>query len=509
MSQPLQFPSSFVTPWKDLLLSHQTERSRDAPNYHSADAIDSLLTTSTPNLLYVGTGHSIFTRAILPAIASAKHSIHFVTCYWAASPSLDGIRQTLLQLAEARSRSGESLTTLSVSIGFSSWGLFQKLFHTSAPEGCVYPPSRWAKLGLPDEEALRKGGIEMTVKSLFFTPLSVMHPKYVIIDETKAWIPSCNVSWERWFEGCVELEGQFVDRLLAFHARVWGARVDMTKPHDNDHIELARREAENRGAIQGADGEGLLVETSSSSPLTEGDDDDRSATQCIQFTAVAPTPTIFLPSPHHRNPRFKFFFFPFFSQSNPPMTPLNAALLTLFANAHHDIHLVTPNLTSWPVIEALLQALSRGVNVQVRTGRNMMVIEQLITAGTTTSWCLRRFVKKYQALCKRRTQNRDPEAQLVSPGHLEIFYYKQLGDRAKLEDEPVFSHFKMTMVDGEYLMLGSGNMDRASWWTSQEIGVLFYMPGLRERRVWENVLEKRAELLVGYTLDDHIEDIGN
>jgi phosphatidylserine/phosphatidylglycerophosphate/cardiolipin synthase-like enzyme len=50
-------------------------------------------------------------------------------------------------------------------------------------------------------------------------------------------------------------------------------------------------------------------------------------------------------------------------------------------------------------------------------------------------------------------------------------------------------------VDGEYLMLGSGNMDRASWWTSQEIGVLFYMPGLIERRVWENVLEKRGDLV--------------
>jgi phosphatidylserine/phosphatidylglycerophosphate/cardiolipin synthase-like enzyme len=177
------------------------------------------------------------------------------------------------------------------------------------------------------------------------------------------------------------------------------------------------------------------------------------------------------------------------------MTPLNAALLTLFANARHDIHLVTPNLTSWPVIDALLDALSRGINVQVRTGRNMMVIEQLITAGTTTSWCIRRFVKKYQALCKRRFQNSDPEAQSVSPGQLEILYYNQLGDRANLEDEPVFSHFKMTMVDGEYLVLGSGNLDRASWWTSQEIGVLFYMPGFRERRVWESVLEKRADVV--------------
>ncbi|KAL6856348.1 hypothetical protein J3F83DRAFT_753095 [Trichoderma novae-zelandiae] len=489
MSQPLEFPESFVKPWRELLLSNQDQRSGDSPGYHDAEAIDALMTTSTPKLLYVGTGHSIFTRAILPAIASARYSVHFVTCYWAASPSLDGIRQTLVNLAEARSRSGEPLPTLQISVGFSSWGLFQKLFHTASLEGCVYPPSKWASLGLPDEETLRKGGIEMTVKSLFFTPLSVMHPKYVIVDEAKAWVPSCNVSWERWFEGCVELEGEIVDRLLAFHARVWGA----SRPMSTQDTELTKRqgitnEARRRDVDEGV---GEADETSSSSPLNH-DEDDRSATQCIRFAAASPSPTIFLPSPHHRNP--KFWFFPFFSQSNPPMTPLNAALLTLFANARHDINLVTPNLTSWPVMDALLDALSRGVNVHVRTGRNMMVIEQLVTAGTTTSWCIRKFVKKYQALCKRCRRN-DTEAQSPSPGQLEILYYKQLEARASLEDEPVFSHFKMTMVDGEYLVLGSGNMDRASWWTSQEIGVLFYMPGFRERRVWENVLEERAEVV--------------
>jgi phosphatidylserine/phosphatidylglycerophosphate/cardiolipin synthase-like enzyme len=491
MSQPLAFPESFVKPWRDLLLSNQEQRSGDSPSYNTPEAIDSLMTTSTPKLLYVGTGHTIFTRAILPAIASAKYSVHFVTCYWAASPSLDGLRQTLVKLAEARSTSSEALPTLRISIGFSSWGLFQKLFHTASPEGYVYPPSKWAHLGLPDEETLRKGGIEMTVKSLFFTPISVMHPKYVIVDESKAWVPSCNVSWERWFEGCVELEGEVVDRLLSFHARVWGA----SKPLSTDDVELVRRqEMTNEGRRRDVDEEMDAVdETSSSSPMNNKQaDDDGSATQCICFSGISPSPTIFLPSPHHRNPRFSFF--PFFSQSNPPMTPLNAALLTLFANARHDINIVTPNLTSWPVMDALLDALSRGVNVHVRTARNMMVIEQLVTAGTTTSWCIRKFVKKYQALCKRSRRN-DIEAQSTSPGQLEILYYKQLEARASLEDEPVFSHFKMTMVDGEYLVLGSGNMDRASWWTSQEIGVLFYMPGFTERRVWEDVLEKRAEVV--------------
>ena len=33
------------------------------------------------------------------------------------------------------------------------------------------------------------------------------------------------------------------------------------------------------------------------------------------------------------------------------------------------------------------------------------------------------------------------------------------------------SHIKCTVVDEEVIVLGSGNMDRASWFTSQELGI--------------------------------------
>ena len=33
------------------------------------------------------------------------------------------------------------------------------------------------------------------------------------------------------------------------------------------------------------------------------------------------------------------------------------------------------------------------------------------------------------------------------------------------------SHIKGTVVDEEVIVLGSGNMDRASWYTSQELGI--------------------------------------
>lgn len=472
MASPTEFPDSFLEPWKRLLEDKSREQANDFPNHHVAD-VDSLITTSSPKSLYVGTGYSIFTRALLPAILEAKTSVHFVTCYWAESPSRHSLRQTLVQLATARSRSPH-LQPLHISIGFSSSGALQKLLHTASRNGHVYPPSQWATLGLPDEVTLRKGGIVMTVKSLFFTPLSVMHPKYVIVDGKTAFVPSCNVSWERWFEGCVELEGDIVGKLLAFHDRVWTAGSAGASSTDNG---------------MDADVDARTTEHESNSA---SETHDTSPTQSIRFTSDSPVPTIFLPSPHHRNPGFSVF--PLLAQSKPPMTPLNAALLTLFANAQRSITILTPNVTSWPVLDALLDALARGVDVKIRTSKNMMLVEQLVTAGTTTSLCLGTFVKKYQAILNRHRSS-DHEVQRVPPGKLEIYYYKPIEWRRSEQDEPVLSHFKMTLVDGEYLVLGSGNMDRASWWTSQELGVLFYVPGFDGHALWEGILDKRTEVV--------------
>ncbi|KAH7141416.1 phospholipase D [Dactylonectria estremocensis] len=480
MSAPTEFPASFVQPWRELLESHGDQQQDDFPNHH-VNNVDSLITTSIPKALYVGTGYSIYTRALLPAILTAKHSVQLITCYWAASPSLDSICATLLQLALTRAQA-KSLPPLRISIGFSSQGLFQKLFHTSSREGYVYPPSRWPELGLPDEDVFVKGGIELTVKSIFFTPFSVMHPKFVIVDGARAWVPSCNVSWERWFEGCIEVEGDIVKQLLMFHKRVWDYGKDSKLPHDPERAEHLAVDARAEDAD-------TLHPSTSESPINNGD--ETSATQSIALHSKQPVPTIFLPSSHHRNPGFSFF--PFLSRTNPPITPLNAALLTLIGNARKQITVVTPNVTTWPVVEALLDALARGVDVQIRTSQGMMLIEQLVTAGTTTARCLRRFVQRYKALLEQPRPS-DPESQPIQPGNLEILYYKQLEARRGMGDEPVVSHFKMTWVDDEYLVLGSGNMDRASWWTSQELGLLFYLPGFEGQRLWQGVLEKRTEV---------------
>ena len=61
------------------------------------------------------------------------------------------------------------------------------------------------------------------------------------------------------------------------------------------------------------------------------------------------------------------------------------------------------------------------------------------------------------------------------------------------------SHVKCTVVDGDgdgaVVVLGSGNMDRASWFTSQELGVAIEDPAV-VKDVWgqlETRLEGRVE----------------
>ncbi|OAQ98952.1 hypothetical protein LLEC1_00589 [Akanthomyces lecanii] len=475
-----RFPASFVDPWRELIAANEKEQVNDFPAY-SATSLEPLITTSTPTELYVGTGHTIYERALLPAIRNAKRSLHLVTCFWADSPTANSIRATLFELAASRA-SQSDLPTLHITIGFSSRGLFQKLFHTSSKNGHVYPPSEWKTLKLPDQQTLQSGSIELTVKTLFFTPLSVMHPKYLIIDEAEAWVPSCNVSWEKWFEGCVELHGGAVQSLLSFHERVWGLGTSQTNVASMDRPQPVRANSERpeTGSLGGNTRASLNSSANDMSPTQSGK------------IAPSPTPTILLPSSHHRNPGFSWI--PFLRKPNPPMTPLNAALLTLFANAQSSIVLVTPNVTSKPVLKAILAALTRGVSVEIRTNESMMLIEQLATCGTTTSRCMSKLIKDYERLANEhsRRAQADVEAQHHPLGKLTIFYYQHRSEREGQPDEPVVSHFKMTMVDDTYLVLGSGNMDRASWWTSQELGILFYIPGFAERSIWEKVLHARG-----------------
>lgn len=385
----------------------------------------SLTTTSVTGGFVVGSGLDIYNTAILPIIKSAQQEVILVTCFWAHSPSLTNLSSTLRILSNRHASSPVGTPKLRVRLCFSSRSLFQKLFHTSSPAGYIYPPTQWvSKLGLPSPEELQ--GLDLQIKSIFVRPFSVLHPKFIIVDRRLALLPSCNLSWETWLECSLPLTGPIVSSLLQFWRYTWGR---------NDLPVL---------------------------PITA---------DCNSTSASAHS-SILLPSPHHRWPSFR----PFLSIPLPPPTPLNTLILHLISNATQSLIFLTPNLTSPPVIAAILAALNRGVDTLIFINRRMMVLEQLITAGTITELCVWHFVRDYRKLdvaTSTGSAARTEEGR-GRVGRLRIAYFVS-GREAKC-------HIKCTIADGEVVVLGSGNMDRASWYTSQELGV-----ALEGRKIVQNI----------------------
>lgn len=408
-----------------------------------------LSTTSSPESFVSGSGTEIYNSTIIPAIESAESEVIFVTCFWAPSTSLNYLSSALIQLSNQTLNRSDHASKVRVRLCLSSRSLFQKLTHTSSPTGYVYPPGKWLpKLGLPRPEALR--GLDLEIKSVFIFPFSVMHPKYVIIDRQRAILPSCNLSHETWLEGCISLTGPAVDSLFQFWQHNWSG------------IELP--------------------------PLPS-----------YQPTTVSrPSfPTTLLPSPHHRFPSFR----PFLSFPAPPPTPLNILLLELISRARISVTFLTPNLTSPPVLSAINAALLRGISIQIITNRRMMILEQLATAGTVTEICVRRLLRQYRKMTAARSRphgSESEEAPTPKPGTLKIGYF--ISSRPSAEEGLKKSHVKCTIIDDEVVILGSGNMDRASWFTSQELGIAFEgKPIVKD--VWkqlETQLEGRVEKYFGW-----------
>lgn len=121
---------------------------------------------------------------------------------------------------------------------------------------------------------------------------------------------------------------------------------------------------------------------------------------------------------------------------------------------------------------ALLSALSRGVRVDIVTSERLQLLEQLVTAGTTSPRCVSRLIAQHRTLANTHAADVE-EAAALGLGRLKVSYYQPREGEAASHDEPVQSHFKLTVVDGEVAVFGSGNMDRPSWYTSQELGVAF------------------------------------
>ncbi|OAG06304.1 phospholipase D/nuclease [Paraphaeosphaeria sporulosa] len=458
---PLPSPLPFTEPFVGSLKKAAPFNHQDDPNWYAHDP-QCLISESAVNSFVTGTGDAIY-RSLAPLLEATNHELILVTCFWARSSSLDSLNALLRKLSEKAISRGTG--KIKVRLCFSSSSLFQKLFHTQSTQGQTYPSSSWTKqFGLPEPSELE--GLDLRISSIFILPFSVMHPKFILIDRRSVVLPSCNISWEEWFEGAITFSGPIVENFFQFYKRFW-CRMDVQSlPTSTIHSDYPSPQHVNTAAPQ--DLRDIVPHGHTITPIS---------------TTSSTIPTIFLPSPHRRNPNFH----PFASSSaiSAPPTPLNVFVLNLLAQAARTIRIQSPNLTSPPVLSAILKSLGRGVDVQILTSERLMILEQLVTAGTTTSRCVKTLIKRYKKLARAEAAHlaTDEEAALSAPrmGVLKILYFEPLHGskpRGKEEGEPQQSHLKMMIVDGEVVVLGSGNLDRASWFTSQELGVAFFDKGL-------------------------------
>ncbi|KEF61014.1 uncharacterized protein A1O9_02578 [Exophiala aquamarina CBS 119918] len=421
---------------------------------HIKDISVGLRSTSSPISLATGTGFSIYQNSIIPAMKAAQQEVILVTCFWADSATLSAINDALRHLSE---KATASSSTISVRICFSSSSLPRNLLLPTPKRGQNYPPPTWDKLGLPQPDEL--AGLNMTITRKFFWPFGIIHSKYVIVDREIAIFPSCNVSWERWFEVAISLQGPVVGHLLAFHTEFW----DNGNPLAPIHPSEARNEISS-----------LIAQI----PVVDGLAETAVFDHARHSMTLLPSPHMSTLLPNHLQPASILGHLPCFPGISHtfPSTPLLNTTHHLLFTAKSSIVMLTPNLTEPVVIEDLIQALERGVDVHIWTNRKLMTMEQIVTAGTTTPRCLRILAKRSKAL----------------RGSLQTVFFDdgpgawEGGENAK-DITPIKLHSKVTIIDGEKILLGSCNMDAASWKTSQELGILVESREVVEefKRTWK------------------------
>lgn len=74
----------------------------------------------------------------------------------------------------------------------------------------------------------------------------------------------------------------------------------------------------------------------------------------------------------------------------------------------------------------------------------------------------------------RYTDDPESQSQCHAVGSLHIRYFRPRSYDREADGEaerPIKLHLKLMIVDERHVLLGSGNMDRASWYTSEELGV--------------------------------------
>ncbi|KAL4898021.1 hypothetical protein BDV59DRAFT_208557 [Aspergillus ambiguus] len=430
-------------------------------------------------------------RHMANCIARAEKEVFLATNFWIHSDASTLVTNALRELSHRAGERGERIVV--------------KVIYDRGDPRQVYdnrlsvPEKKYTsgKVQLPSSEEIPN--IDMQVINYHRPVLGTFHAKFMIVDRRVALLQSSNIQDNDNLEMMVRLEGPIVDSIYDTALISWGRAFDTPLPMISSPT---ASDVESMSFDQGGDysQDGIfpsLKQHSTKDPhydpdiLSEvrrvngsiepsvGESRTHAVTRHLN-TTIQPDTTGDAPDadqelqmkPYHLTPSHKPI--PIALVNREPWgtpnhtsiyTPQNVAFLSAIRNAKYSIFIQTPNMNAEPVIQALLEAVRRGITVTCYLCLGYNDAGQLLPFQNGTNEMVAN--RMYHSLAASEERSR-----------LQIFNYV-----GKDQTKPIHNsfkrrscHIKIMVIDEAVAIQGNGNLDTQSFYHSQEVNILLDSP---------------------------------
>ena len=158
------------------------------------------------------------------------------------------------------------------------------------------------------------------------------------------------------------------------------------------------------------------------------------------------------------------------------MNPQNAAFLSMFRYAKSHINIVSPSLNSIDIMNAMLGAMKRGININFLLNRNYENMPALFLREKGTNQMAAEWMAKHRKkLVDKFGEDRIGQFNLkwfVNRGGFTSG--RKHGGKVKKGTMKQWNHnhTKFMVADNQVAIIGSGNMDSQSWFHSGETNIV-------------------------------------
>lgn len=433
-------------------------------------------------------------------IARAEKEVFFITCAWSPSIAQRFIRSALLELSQRSVARGRRVVVnlMYDTVGPSS---LTGTHHAVKPDTYA---GKGVQLPGPDEIP----GVQLTVASLHCLPLGTLHAKFCVVDRKIAAIMSNNMQDNDNLEMMTRVEGPIVDSILDTALITWSGKLksapgfgsSLSSPASgigtaNSHVDLttSNKIADRATNVDGAT-QAQLPEHTPEDPHFDSTLEEemlriqhsysrKAKESCLQainrqlnvpvkkpIEATGPevddghemTPYITTSTDHSvpmamvSRPPYAWF------GSKNEYVPQNEAWLSLVRNAKRDIFIQTPDLNAAPLLEELLAALKRGVQVTYYVCFGYNDLGEMIPGQGGTN-------DQVSTSLFSSLGHDAPERALL---HVHNYVGKDQNRPIHHSFKARSCHIKLLIADGCVGVQGSGNQDTQSWFHSQEVNVM-------------------------------------